>query len=166
MVNKIKENIVVLGIIVLTIIMILLFQAVGFQSYSRYSTDTLHYEKASVVEVSSEELEYDEELGMYLGSQELEVEMKGRQGDTRTRVFSVSHRVSRSARSILRILADSHEHPVCGALHGSDAPASERAEREDLCGDHRDYPGCIPGARAVHAHVMDAPPERIQLIGG
>jgi len=47
MVNKIKENIVVLGIIVLTIIMILLFQAVGFQSYSRYSTDTLHYEKAS-----------------------------------------------------------------------------------------------------------------------
>ena len=40
MVNKIKENIFVLGIIVLTIIMILLFQAVGFQSYSRYSTDT------------------------------------------------------------------------------------------------------------------------------
>lgn len=54
MANKIKENIVGLGIIVLTIIMILLFQAVGFQSYSRYSTDTLHYEKASVVEVSSE----------------------------------------------------------------------------------------------------------------
>ena len=34
MVNKIKENIVVLGIIVLTIIMILLFQAVAGSRFS------------------------------------------------------------------------------------------------------------------------------------
>lgn len=92
--NKIKENIVVLGIIVLTIIMILLFQAVGFQSYSRYSTDTLHYEKASVVEVSSEELEYDEELGMYLGSQELEVEMLD--GEEKGEIISVTNYLTKT----------------------------------------------------------------------
>ena len=54
--NRIKENSIVLFIILATVIAAVLLQGYSFQSYSRYASDTLHYEKASVVEVSSEEL--------------------------------------------------------------------------------------------------------------
>ena len=62
--NKIKENGIVLAVIVLSVAAVILFQLFGVKSYSRYSTDSLHYEQGKVVEVSSENLEYDEELGL------------------------------------------------------------------------------------------------------
>ena len=73
--NRIKENSIVLFIILATVIVTVLLQNYGFQAYSRYSSDTLHYEKAVVVEVSAENVEYDEGLEIYLGTQELRVEM-------------------------------------------------------------------------------------------
>lgn len=73
--QKVRDNIVVITLIFLTLILTLLFQNFGMKEYSRYSTDTLHYEKAKVVEVSDEDVEYDEGLGMYLGKQVLQVEM-------------------------------------------------------------------------------------------
>ena len=75
--NKIKENGIVLAVIVLSVAAVILFQLFGVKSYSRYSTDSLHYEQGKVVEVSSENLEYDEELGLYLGNQILKVEITG-----------------------------------------------------------------------------------------
>ena len=73
--NRIKENGIVLLIITVTVLVSVLLQNFSFQSYSRFSSDTLHYEKAVVVEVLSEELEYDENLEITLGTQELQVEM-------------------------------------------------------------------------------------------
>ena len=82
--NKIKENGIVLAVIVLSVAAVILFQLFGVKSYSRYSTDSLHYEQGKVVEVSSENLEYDEELGLYLGN------LKG--GNYRRRAKGRNHR--------------------------------------------------------------------------
>ena len=73
--KRVRDNIIVIALIFLTVILTICFQKFGMKEYSRYSTDTLHYEKAKVVEVSDEEVEYDEGLGMYLGKQVLQVEM-------------------------------------------------------------------------------------------
>lgn len=73
--EKIKNNYIVISIIILTIILTMTFQEFGMKEYSRFNTDTLHYEKGVVVEVSSEEIEYDDELKIYLGTQELVVKM-------------------------------------------------------------------------------------------
>lgn len=73
--NRIRENSIVLFIILATVIAVVVFQKTGFRSYSRYASDTLHYEKAVAVEVSDEDLEYDKELRIYLGTQELKVKM-------------------------------------------------------------------------------------------
>ena len=75
MLGKIKENKIVLGIIFLTILLVMLLQNFGYQSYARYVTDTLHYEQGIVVEISDSELHYDEELKIYLGTQNLKVQM-------------------------------------------------------------------------------------------
>lgn len=60
--KKVRDNIVVITLISLTLIFTLCFQAFGMKEYSRYSTDTLHYERGKVVEVSEQEIEYDEGL--------------------------------------------------------------------------------------------------------
>ncbi|MBO5460372.1 MAG: YibE/F family protein [Ruminococcus sp.] len=73
--EKVRNNSIVIGLIVLTVILTICFQKYGVKEYARYSTDTLHYEQGNVVEVSAEEAEYDEGLGIYLGSQVLQVEM-------------------------------------------------------------------------------------------
>lgn len=73
--NRIKQNGIVLLIIALTVLVTVFLQNFCFKSYSRYASDTLHYEKAVVVEVLSEDLEYDENLKITLGTQELQVRM-------------------------------------------------------------------------------------------
>lgn len=73
--NRIKENAIVLLIIAVTVVVTVLLQNFGFQSYSRFASDTLHYERAVVVEVLSEDLEYDENLEITLGTQVLQVRM-------------------------------------------------------------------------------------------
>lgn len=63
----------VLFIVILTVFLTMIFQKTGIKEYSRFCTDTLHYEKAVVVEVSSEEVEYDKDLKLNLGTQDLKV---------------------------------------------------------------------------------------------
>lgn len=92
--NRIKENSIVLFIILATVIVTVLLQNYGFQAYSRYSSDTLHYEKAVVVEVSAENVEYDEGLEIYLGTQELRVEMLD--GEEKGSIIEVTNYLSQT----------------------------------------------------------------------
>ena len=87
--KKVRDNIVVITLISLTLIFTLCFQAFGMKEYSRYSTDTLHYERGKVVEVSEQEIEYDEGLGIYLGKQILQVEML--EGEEKGEVIEVTN---------------------------------------------------------------------------
>lgn len=48
--RKIKDNSIVLAIILLSLILILFLQKFGYKSYSRYVSDTLHYNQGIVVE--------------------------------------------------------------------------------------------------------------------
>lgn len=87
--KKVRDNIVVITLISLTLIFTLCFQAFGMKEYSRYCTDTLHYERGKVVEVSEQEIEYDEGLGIYLGKQILQVEML--EGEEKGEVIEVTN---------------------------------------------------------------------------
>lgn len=74
--GKLKEYRVVLILVFLTILSVIFMQNFHFKSYARYNSDSLHYEKATVVEILSEDLKYDEYTDQYLGTQELVVKMK------------------------------------------------------------------------------------------
>lgn len=87
--KKVRDNIVVIALIFLTVILSICFQQFGAKEYSRYSTDTLHYERAKVVEVSDEEVEYDDGLGIYLGKQVLQVEML--EGEEKGEIIEVTN---------------------------------------------------------------------------
>lgn len=69
--KRIKENSIVLICIGVSLLFAIVFRQVGMKEYGRYQTDTLTYEKAKVVEVLEEQLEYDEKLSIYLGEQTL-----------------------------------------------------------------------------------------------
>ncbi len=73
--KKIKENSIVLTIIFLSIILVLLFLKFGYKSYARYESGTLHYDQGIVVEISDSQIEYDKDLKIYLGTQDLKVKM-------------------------------------------------------------------------------------------
>ena len=94
MLGKIKENKIVLGIIFLTILLVMLLQNFGYQSYARYVTDTLHYEQGIVVEISDSELHYDEELKIYLGTQNLKVKMT--EGNEKGTVIEVTNYLTKT----------------------------------------------------------------------
>ena len=94
MLRKIKENKIVLGIIFLTILLVMLLQNFGYQSYARYVTDTLHYEQGIVVEISDSELHYDEELKIYLGTQNLKVKMT--EGNEKGTVIEVTNYLTKT----------------------------------------------------------------------
>lgn len=94
MLGKIKENKIVLGIIFLTILLVMLLQNSGYQSYARYVTDTLHYEQGIVVEISDSGLHYDEELKIYLGTQNLKVKMT--EGNEKGTVIEVTNYLTKT----------------------------------------------------------------------
>lgn len=73
--EKIKNNYIVLSIIILTVFLTVTFQKVGMKEYARFNTETIHYEKGTVVDVSAENLEYDDMLKLHLGTQELKVKL-------------------------------------------------------------------------------------------
>ena len=73
----------------LTVLVTVFLQNFCFKSYSRYASDTLHYEKAVVVEVLSEDLEYDENLKITLGTQELQVRMLD--GEEREKTLEITN---------------------------------------------------------------------------
>lgn len=94
MLRRVKENIVVFGLIASTIIFIICFQAFGIKDYARFSTDSLHYEKGKVVEISDENVTYDEALEIYLGSQELKVKMMD--GDQKGDIIEVTNHLTKT----------------------------------------------------------------------
>lgn len=114
--NRIKENAIVLLIIAVTVVVTVLLQNFGFQSYSRFASDTLHYERAVVVEVLSEDLEYDENLEITLGTQVLQVRMLNgeEEGNTLevTNYLTQTHNVYAEEGSRLIINADRPEGDV------------------------------------------------------
>lgn len=112
--KKVRENKILIGLVFLTFLLILIFQKYGKKEYSKYSTDTLHYEKGKVVEVSLENVEYDSDLGIYLGKQVLQVEMleseeKGEKLEV-VNYLTNTHSVRAKVGSVLIIDADRPEH--------------------------------------------------------
>lgn len=73
--EQIKKHFIVLTIILLTILFTAVFQKHGMKEYARFNTETIHYEKGIVVDVSGEEIEYDKDLKLCLGTQELKVKL-------------------------------------------------------------------------------------------
>lgn len=73
--QRIKEKRMVIILVFLSVLFAFAFQFKGMKEYNRYSSDTLNYERGKVVDIISEQLEYDEDLQIYLGSQKLKVEL-------------------------------------------------------------------------------------------
>lgn len=69
--KQIKENKVVIIIVLASIIFAHLFHVYGKKEYERYETGTLHYVKAVVKEIIKEEIQWDDELKINYGEQEL-----------------------------------------------------------------------------------------------
>ncbi len=92
--RKIKDNSIVLTVILLSLILIFFLQNFGYKSYSRYVTDTLHYNQGIVVEISSEELEYDQDLKLYLGTQDLKVKMT--EGNEKDSIIEVTNYLTKT----------------------------------------------------------------------
>lgn len=101
MLRKIKENRLVFGIIFLTVLLVMLLQKFGYQSYSRYVTDTLHYDQGIVVEISDEDIEYDENLKIYLGTQNLKVRMT--EGTEKGTVIEVANYLTKTHNVLARV---------------------------------------------------------------
>lgn len=80
--QRIKEKRMVIILVFLSVLFAFAFQFKGMKEYNRYNSDTLNYERGKVVDIISEQLEYDEDLQIYLGSQKLKVELlaKGYKG--------------------------------------------------------------------------------------
>lgn len=87
--EKIKNHYIVFGIIILTVFLSMIFQRTGIKEYARFNTDTLHYEKGIVVEVSAENLEYNKDLKLKLGTQDLKVRML--EGEERGKEITVTN---------------------------------------------------------------------------
>ena len=74
-IKELKENKIVIIVILLTVIVSLLFNNYLKKDYSRVNNDTTDFVSGKVVEVTSSEVEYDEELKINLGKQVVKVEI-------------------------------------------------------------------------------------------
>ena len=84
-IKELKENKIVIIVILLTMIVSLLFNNYLKKDYSRVNNDTTDFVKGEVVEVTSSSIEYDEELKINLGKQVVKVEiLAGNKGKTVT----------------------------------------------------------------------------------
>ncbi|MEG0359860.1 MAG: YibE/F family protein, partial [Anaerorhabdus sp.] len=72
-VNQMKENRIVIVIILLTFISTMLFNQFMVKKYSRVNNESIDFVSAEVIKISSSELEYDDNLGINLGSQTLQI---------------------------------------------------------------------------------------------
>ena len=90
--QKLRENRWVILIILLTIAGAVLFQTYGMESYSRYNSTTLEYVKGTVVQVTAENLTYEEDLGINVGTQDLIVRLD--EGENQGEEIEVTNYVS------------------------------------------------------------------------
>ena len=74
MIKQLKENKVVLIIMILTMLFSLLFNKFYKKEYSRVNNSANYYISAKVTKVKSNTLTYDEKLKLNLGQQNIEVE--------------------------------------------------------------------------------------------
>ena len=74
-IKELKENKIVIIVILLTVIVSLLFNNYLKKDYSRVNNGTTDFVSGKVVEVTSSEVEYDEELKINLGKQVVKVEI-------------------------------------------------------------------------------------------
>ncbi len=91
--RNIKDNAIVLIIISLSLIAVIAMNQLGFKDYNRYATDSLHYDKGKVVEVVNEDISYDKELKIYLGTQDLKVKMT--EGDKKDEIIEVTNYITK-----------------------------------------------------------------------
>ena len=71
----IKENCLACMLILVTMIASYFFQVNGMKSYSRYNSETLSYDKGTVVEVLEHNLSHDQLLNIDIGTQIVKVKM-------------------------------------------------------------------------------------------
>ena len=111
--EKTKEILAFLICLLVTIGLIFAVQKYGEKNYHMYETDTFQYQRAKVIKVYENHLEYDEELGVYLGTQELLVELKnGETKGEKTRVtnyLTATHNVMAEEGTVLIIKVDAPE---------------------------------------------------------
>lgn len=91
--RNIKENAIVLIIISLSLIAVIAINQLGFKSYNRFETDSLHYDRGKVVEVIDEQINYDKELKIYLGTQDLKVKMN--EGESKGKTIEVTNYITK-----------------------------------------------------------------------
>ena len=91
--RNIKENAIVLIIISLSLIAVIAINQLGFKSYNRFETDSLHYDRGKVVEVIDEQINYDKELKIYLGTQDLKVKMT--EGESKGKTIEVTNYITK-----------------------------------------------------------------------
>lgn len=94
MAEKIRNHNIVILLILFTILFTFCFQQFFVKDYARYNTENLHYEKGIVVEVSSEDIEYDKDLGIYLGSQNLRIKML--EGSKKNEIIEVTNYLTKT----------------------------------------------------------------------
>lgn len=91
--RNIKENAIVLIIISFSLIAVIAINQLGFKSYNRFETDSLHYDRGKVVEVIDEQITYDKELKIYLGTQDLKVKMT--EGESKGKTIEVTNYITK-----------------------------------------------------------------------
>ena len=80
-------------IISLSLIAVIAINQLGFKSYNRFETDSLHYDRGKVVEVIDEQITYDKELKIYLGTQDLKVKMT--EGESKGKTIEVTNYITK-----------------------------------------------------------------------
>ncbi len=88
-IKELKENKIVIIIILMTVIASLLFDNYLKKDYSRVNNDTTDFVSSEVVEVTSSDVEYDEELKINLGKQVVKVKIL--EGKSKGKIVSMDN---------------------------------------------------------------------------
>ena len=88
-IKELKENKIVIIIILITVIASLLFDNYLKKDYSRVNNDTTDFVSSEVVEVTSSDVEYDEELKINLGKQVVKVKIL--EGKSKGKIVSMDN---------------------------------------------------------------------------
>lgn len=109
-IKELKENKIVIIVILLTMIVSLLFNNYLKKDYSRVNNDTTDFVKGEVVEVTSSSIEYDEELKINLGKQVVKVEILAGKNKGKTvtmdNYLTAAHNIEVKVRTKVIISAD------------------------------------------------------------
>ncbi|MEG0548095.1 MAG: YibE/F family protein [Coprobacillus sp.] len=112
-VNQMKENRIVIVIILLTFISTMLFNQFMVKKYSRVNNESIDFVSAEVIKISSSELEYDDNLGINLGSQTLQIRFlegnhKGEEASVKN-YLTAAHNIETSEGTKIIVSADEPE---------------------------------------------------------